>query len=312
VTTSRRDDSFGHPALFYRDDAEYLAAIRGFVREGAVLGEPMMVAAPSRNLELLRAFLGPEGDVVEFHDMSVAGRNPGRIIGDVLLDFVRRRPGRRARIVGEPIWAGRDATEYPACAQHEALINVAFEGVDATILCPYNVTDLDPVVVDDARRTHPTLWMDVCRWDSDEYVDPRLTAGTFNLPLEPEPDSATSMPVWPPNLDESRRFTAAAALAAGLTAARVGDAMLAVDELVSNTIKHGGGFGRLATWIDGSRLVFEVIDGGLITDPLAGRRRAAADQENGRGLAIVHRICDLVRVRTGPEGTATRAYFDLA
>jgi anti-sigma regulatory factor (Ser/Thr protein kinase) len=88
--------------------------------------------------------------------------------------------------------------------------------------------------------------------------------------------------------------------------------MLAVDELVSNTIKHGGGFGRLATWIDGSRLVFEVIDGGLITDPLAGRRRAAADQENGRGLAIVHRICDLVRVRTGPEGTATRAYFDLA
>jgi hypothetical protein len=67
----------------------------------------------------------------------------------------------------------------------------------------------------------------------------------------------------------------------------------------------------LATWIDEKRAVFEVADGGVIEDPLAGRRPAAPDQENGRGLAIVHRLCDLVRVHTGPDGTAVRVYFDL-
>ena len=39
--------------------------------------------------------------------------------------FVREHPGSRVRIVGEPIWAERTDEEYPACAEHEALINVA-------------------------------------------------------------------------------------------------------------------------------------------------------------------------------------------
>lgn len=302
---------FEHPALLYRGDAEYLAALRGFLRDGATAGEPTMVAVPTRNLQLLQAFLGDEGEGVEFHDMTQAGRNPGRIIGDVLLDFTGRHPGRRVRIVGEPIWVARDATEYPACAQHEALINMAFDGCDATILCPYNVAELRATVVDDARRTHPTLWTDVRRLHSEVYGDPQATADSFNVRLAPEPQSAASMSVWPQNPDESRRFTAAWALAAGVTLSRVADAVLAVDELVSNTATHGGGFGRLASWIEDSRLVFEVADSGFICDRLAGRRPATVDQEHGRGLAIVHRISDLVRIHTGPGSTAIRIYFDL-
>ena len=111
------------------------------------------------------------------------------------------------------------------------------------------------------------------------------------------------------NVNESRRFTASWALASGLTVERVADAVLVVDELVTNSVAHSGGFGRLASWTENGRLVFEVADAGWIQDPLAGRRRPRADDTDGRGLNIVHHLSDLVRVHTGPEGTRTRAYF---
>src|SRR5690349_24474231 len=98
--------------------------------------------------------------------MTEACRNPGRIIPTVLLAFANAHPGRRVRLIGEPIWAGRSDTEYPACAQHEALINTAFTGRPATILCPYNTRLLDPLWVQDAYRTHPVMLTTTRRWDS--------------------------------------------------------------------------------------------------------------------------------------------------
>ena len=39
--------------------------------------------------------------------------------------------------------------------RHEALINVAFADVDASILCPYDANGLAPSILADAERTHP-------------------------------------------------------------------------------------------------------------------------------------------------------------
>ncbi|MCO1580514.1 MEDS domain-containing protein [Crossiella sp. SN42] len=57
------------------------------------------------------------------------------------------------RIIGEPIWADRSEAEYPACAQHEALINAASTGRDLTIRCPYDTSRLTTEVLEDARAT---------------------------------------------------------------------------------------------------------------------------------------------------------------
>jgi len=151
-------EHFVHPALLYRDDQEYVAGTVPYIREGLAAGEPVAVAVPGRNLALIRDALGLDAERVLLRDMAVAGRNPGRIIPTVLLAFAQAHPGRRVRLIGEPIWAGRSDTEYPACAQHEALINAAFTGRAATILCPYNTDLLEPVWVDDAYRTHPVMW----------------------------------------------------------------------------------------------------------------------------------------------------------
>ena len=46
--------------------------------------------------------------------------------------------------------------EIDVAVQHEALVNVAFAGIEAAILCPYDVRQM-PHDVTHADRTHPVV-----------------------------------------------------------------------------------------------------------------------------------------------------------
>jgi hypothetical protein len=104
---------FLHSALLYATPAGYLAATVPFVRDGLKRGEPVLVAVPPANGDLLRTALGRTADRVRFLDMTEAGRNPDRIVPWVLRAFVDRYASRRVRVVGEPIWPGRAPEEVP-------------------------------------------------------------------------------------------------------------------------------------------------------------------------------------------------------
>jgi anti-sigma regulatory factor (Ser/Thr protein kinase) len=303
-TSTARD--FVHPALLYRDADEYLAGTVPFVREGLAAGEPVAAAVPPANLALLQAALGADADGVAWRDMTVVGRNPGAIIPTVLLAFANAHAGHPVRIIGEPIWAGRTRAEYPACAQHEALINAAFDGRAATILCPYDVSALDPVWVDDAHRTHPVMVTPTRRWDSRHYTDPVALAAEFNHPLPDPPARAATTVVDVFTVRSARRFAADVASRAGFPAARLPDLTLAVNELAANSVRHGGGSGRLAVWAEGDQLVCQLSDSGYVADPLAGRIPPAPGSSGGRGLMMVHQLCDLVRVHSTSAGTTVR------
>jgi anti-sigma regulatory factor (Ser/Thr protein kinase) len=298
--------NFDHPALFYRDAEEYLAGTVPFVTAGVAAGEPVMVAVPGANLDLIRRGLGPAADQVRLYDMADAGRNPGRILPGVLLAFAAAHSGRRVRIVGEPIWPGRTEVEYPACVQHEALINAAFQKRDAAVLCPYDVANLDRRAIDDAYRTHPVIAEAAARRPSPAYVDPALVAAEFNRPLPDPPGHALAMEIDADSLALLRRFVTDHAGAAGLDLDRAMDLAIAVNELATNTLEHGGGDGSLAVWPEDGHLVCQLRDSGHIGDPLAGRIPALADQPRGRGLILVNQVCDLVRIHTTPDGTTVR------
>ncbi|GGS36833.1 sensor histidine kinase [Actinokineospora fastidiosa] len=303
-------DGFVHPALFYRSDDEYLAALVPFVSDGVAAGQPVAVAVPGPRLSVLRAALSGVADRVTMIDMAEAGRNPGRIIAGVLRRFADEHPGTHVRIIGEPIWPGRTADEYPACAQHEALINAAFTGRDLTIVCPYDVVGLDPHVVADARVTHPLVWEADSRYPSDDYAPERVIAH-YNQPLDGRAD-AVAMTVTEVNqITEARRFTTAHARALGLAEERVADLELIATELVTNSLIHATGSCVLRLWRHGDHLVCEVRDAGHLSDPLAGRRPAPGDQPFGRGLLLVNELADLVRAHTTPTGTTLRALLRL-
>lgn len=300
-------ESFVHPALFYRNSQEYLAGTVPFIQKGLAVGEPVAVAVPGSNLELLRAELGKSAEAVQFIDMKEAGRNPGRIIPKVLRAFADTHPSRRVRIIGEPIWPGRTPAEYPACVQHEALINTAFRGREVTIVCPYDAARLDAAVLADAYATHPVV-VDTGREEYSDAYDPDRVVAAFNQPLA-RPLRAAGFAFEAERLPDARDFAVAQAKRLGLAGEREDDFALAVAELTTNSVVHGGGSGTVWVWGEGGQVLCEVTDSGQLSDPLAGRRPPLRDQLGGRGLLMVNYLTDLVRVHTGPEGTAIRFHL---
>ncbi|MBH0781386.1 sensor histidine kinase [Nocardia sp. NEAU-351] len=301
---------FRHPAMFYDGDEDYVAGLLPFLLDGIEQGEPVAVAAPNGRLDLLRAALGSSARDVRMIDMEQAGRNPGRIIATVLRAFADEYPDSPVRIVGEPVWAGRTAMEYPACVQHEALINRAFDGRDLTIVCPYDLSTLDATAIADATATHPQLWEGKHRRESPDY-DPDAIVRRYNEPI-PEPAEAAELTVAESaDVATARRWAVRNAGELAGDADRIADLELIVTELATNGLCHGVGPVRIRMWTDDTHLICAVHDHGEWTDPLAGRRPPEPGVPGGRGLLLVHQLCDLVRTHTGPEGTTQYAMMAL-
>lgn len=306
----RRDGAMtAHPALFYRGADEYLAGVGAFVRGGVEAGRPVLVAVPGDRLDWLRGSLGSAAGGAEFVDMSVAGRNPGRILA-MLQAFADSAADGPVRLVGEPIWPGRSPAETVEATRHEALINTAFAGRDVSVLCPYDVRSLPADTLAAARRTHPSVIEDGLDTASPEFDDPRAVCADCDLPLS-EPDAATVLAYRTGQLGEVRDLAHAWADATALDRMRRGDLVLAISEAAANSIVHGGGSGVLRLWTTASGdVVAEIRDRGRLSDPLAGRRRPSLDSANGgRGLWLIHQVSDLVEVRARETGLTLRLHF---
>ena len=220
--------------------------------------------------------------------------------------------GGRARGIGEPIWAGRTPAELVECQRHETLLNLAFAGVPAWwLLCPYDTTGLTPEVLEEAWRSHPVVSERGDATDSAPYRGLEQAAAPFAAPLPEPPTQPPALGFGSGSLVELRELVARHAAAAGLDPARAADLVLAVDELATNSLRHGGGRGTLRIWRDHGALVCEVRDAGRIEDPLVGRARPAVDRDGGRGLWMVNQLCDLVQLRTFPSGAVVRVHVYL-
>jgi anti-sigma regulatory factor (Ser/Thr protein kinase) len=295
---------FAHEAIFYDDLSGFLSDTLPFLREGVDAAEAVLVAVEPVKADAMRTALDDTVDAVQFVDMADVGRNPGRLIS-TWADIVDGLPaGQPLRGIGEPIWPGRRPDEIAECHRHESLLNLAFAyRADFVLMCPYDRAQLDEAVLDEARHSHPRVVEDGESLESQEYdrsVAPY--AGSLAEPTGP----VACMDFASDNLGDVRRWVADAALAGGLARERADDLALAVGEAATNSLCHAGGHGELRRWWEDDRVVCEVHDEGRIRDPLAGRFPAAWDAAHGRGLWLIHQLCDLVQIRSSEAGSVVR------
>ncbi len=157
VAPSHPDQAFVHEAFLYRDSEEFLSGLLRFIRTGTEKGEPVFIVLPAEKIERLKDALGEDAGRVLFADMAEIGANPARIIA-AWREFVDEygAGGQPIRGIGEPIWAGRSDPELAECHRHESLLNLAFADTPSfRLLCPYDVSALDPKVVEEAGLEDP-------------------------------------------------------------------------------------------------------------------------------------------------------------
>jgi anti-sigma regulatory factor (Ser/Thr protein kinase) len=291
-----------HQALIWRNGADRPAALAGFIQEGVKQGEPVCVGVSAALSGPLRAAADGQPRV-RFFEMAELGRNPGRIIS-AMLDFATAHPGAPLRFISQPSWAGRSAAENAEAARHESLIELALAEVTATVLCVYDARELDGQVIACAEQTHPVISDGGPPRPSPRYAGQGVLPSECDQPLPPPPLTAARL-AYERDLRPVRAQVAACATGAGLGAERTADLVLAASEVAANTLRHTAGGGTLTAWVTDREVICQVSDSGHITNPLAGRRRPASDA-SGQGLWVVHQICDLVELRSGPEGTTIR------
>jgi anti-sigma regulatory factor (Ser/Thr protein kinase) len=296
---------FQHEAVFYDTMDDLVEVVAAFVREGLRNGEPVLVAELPPQVEALRARLGPDAERVSFVDMAEVGRNPACII-PVWREFVATHRGVPVRGVGEPAWVGRRPVELEECQLHEALLNVAFdEQADFRLMCPYDARALPQDVLAGAMRTHPAV--DV-KPRGASYGGHGHAVDGFTAPLTSAPARAREVGFGPGDLPWLRSNVRFFGEGARLPGEVVEDLVLAVHELATNSIEHGGGSGLLRAWSEPDSVVLEVADDGIIDDPLIGREPLLDLAEDGRGVWMVNHLCDLVQVRSSRGGTTVRLH----
>jgi len=302
---------FRHVALFYAGEEQYLQGTLPFLEEGLCEGDAMLVAVGGERIELLRAALGADAGAVSFVDMHQLGRNPARII-PAWFEFLAACNGAHARGIGEPVWPRRSEAELGECDRHESLLNLAFTGGRAwQLLCPYDLDGLDPQLIEAACRHHPFVREDGSSRKSPSYLQgARAQDWTLSGSL-PAPTAAVSEHRFSIADLAGLRAAVASWAQEALDAERAEQLVLAANELASNSVLYGGGGGVLRLWRDDELLSCEVSDAGHIRDPLVGRMPPTADQRSGWGMWLAGQLCDLLQVRSSPEGTVVRVHMNV-
>src|SRR6185295_125979 len=112
------------------------------------------------------------------------------------------------------------------------------------LVCPYDTTGLPGDVVARAHHAH-------------EGADPDPD-GALHGSLRPVPLGAHIAAFTADGVRGLRREITELARHVGLNAARTDDFVLAVNEVATNSVRHGGGRGTLRAWIDGETIVCEI------------------------------------------------------
>jgi anti-sigma regulatory factor (Ser/Thr protein kinase) len=298
-----------HQALLYDSADQFLASAIPFLSDGIRNGDAVVAVTSDHHTELLHEHLDGS-DRVSYIPVSSWFDAPGRTLAAYYRHIDRLADKHEClRVLGEQRWSGLDPTETNEWGRYEAVVNVALASAPVRIMCGYDSRALPTAIVEDARRTHPELAVGTASQPSSGYTDPAAYYAERSSTLEPSPEQGVEWLPFGGDPAPVRDFIEEHAVALGLPTHRYDDFLLAVNEIATNAIRHGGGGGEVRLWRFGTRLVCEISDTGTADDNFLGFVRSDPNAERGHGLWIARQLCDLMEIRTRGPGTRIRLHM---
>lgn len=299
-------DGLHHEALPYDAHGGFTAACREIVSGGIDRDERMIVMASEARLHELSVELGPDTADVALVSLDEHGRNPGRL-ATLLATFLYGGDDRRCLGVSESVSATRSPAALAEAQLTEFVLNDDRVAVwPLTLVCLYDTGALPSGALDVMSQSHPV----VRGIEANSAYLPGHAAALLAGELDPAPAHAYRAGVAGVELARLRDLVRGQAAAAGLTGDRVDDLVLAANEIVTNSIRYGGGHADVALWSTSEGVVCEVRDAGVVTDPLIGRLAPEPASASGRGVWLANQLCDLVQLRSSPLGTTVRLHVE--
>jgi hypothetical protein len=299
-----------HQLAVYSSDQEFLEVAVPFVDGALVRGEPVLVSTTAANLELLHTAMGVRADGVDQAETAYFGRRPPQRATALIRYWqrnARSAANRNVRVLAEPFWVGRSASEVLEWRRLESSLNVVLADTNLWIVCPYDTRTASEEVVAHALRTHPALVRGNEVSASPDYVAPEEYVRCCDaLPLDPVPEHAEELVVTE-DLGKLRRFVLDHATAHGLPEDRSAMLTIAVGEVITFMLKQGPVTAVARMWSAAGTVHCELHDAaGPPVNPFLGYRPPEAAPDIGDGLWLTHQICESVHVRSGADGLTVR------
>lgn len=298
-----------HETAFYDSDDDLVAIVVPFIEGGATAGEATIVALAEPEARLVRASI-TDVEAVTFLAGNGQYARPAtaiRLYRDRFRALVASG-ATRIRAVGTVPHPGL-GQRWDWWARYEAAVSHAFDELPLWALCPYDVRITPDYVLDDVTRTHAHVALpDGRHLPNHRFEEPAAFLGRCAPPL-PDPLELLEprIDLRDPTPTAARAATELLCAAVGLDASSSGDLVIAVSEAVANAWQHGRSPVRLRLWADELRVVASVSDAGPgPVDPFAGLLPVSAESVGGRGLWLMHQLCDHVALNRGAEGFTVR------
>jgi anti-sigma regulatory factor (Ser/Thr protein kinase) len=300
-----------HLAMVCDDDGAVVACARAWTEQGIARGDRVVAVLTGATASAVAARLSPAADGVAFLSAEALGRRVGvgyrRLAallegapGDGALRVVVERPETRpvTMLPGE-------LRERITC---DALFTEPLEARGGTCMCLYRRADLGEGDDDWIREAHPDT-----AGPGGVHTDAAGLASRAQSQVGDyaTPDTADVLTVT--HADDLRRVRGAVADVLGGVAAgdeEAEDFLVAVSEIATNALIHGGVGATVTPWVDEGRVVCDVRDRGPgFADPLTGYRVPGVDARSGRGLWLARQLTTLVEVGRAPDGTLVRLHL---
>jgi anti-sigma regulatory factor (Ser/Thr protein kinase) len=305
-----------HDLLPFGTDSELVDWIVPFVADGLSQDEPTIIITTAANLDLLREGLDTDANRVYLIDSDAWYVRPAAAIADYdsALRELTAGGASSVRLAGQ-LPQRLTEQEQVSWTRYESVLNRAFERLPLWAVCMYDWrVAAQRAMLEDARRTHPTVWEAGARRPSRRFLAPDALLSELPEPSSrPEGAPAVRLPIdrdphgW-------RSAVAAAGSGSGLPPERVDEFLVAISEVAANAIRHGSAPVQLSAWVMPGEIVCEVRDhGGGPIDPLAGYLPPGGDGAprgeglaRGMGLWIARQLSDTLAIRSERDGTTVR------